>query len=1219
MKIIEYVFNTSIDTLPRFNEGFEYSYSDVVNDDGTTTRTIEGDIRPTDITFTSKTGLIRVNEADGSDLEGCYAMFMGCTNLTYVNITNIVKSTELQGMFMNCEKLETIDGMETWDTTVNTSLAAMFSGCKKLKNFDVSNFDVSNVQAMGAMFRYCYEITEVDLSKWRTPNAQYISGMFTSCTGLTKLDLSSFNAENFGDTTGVANGCTNLTEINLSNWIFTEGNSVRLDNPTNRLGVTYFFNKCTNLNKLIMENTNYFTIDKIIDTLPTRTSDSKGQIILSMEEDLDEALSSKASSKYWDIVYEKKPHMYMIATYSFDPSISDLLPSFNEGFDYTYEDVPYGKYTLRTIKSTQLPTKMKFGTDDLSQKESSSLIVLQQCDVRELEDCIGMFKNCINLKSAKLFAIGNYKIKNISSMFEGCINYSSTVGNFFELEIKDMSNLYKDCTSLWGMDIKYIKINKNTKIDGIFDNCFIDTISTTQQNVNYLVDELPIRTLLSSGEIILITTHENIDCSEKLTQKHWYIDGLNNQVDLFVVMGQSNAQGQSETYKEFNVPDYQSFTHSYLNNEIIQVKHPFGENIQTLGDVSELRYYQLEGAVGCETGLPYGSLSPHFASKYYEVTKRPTLITPCCCGASTVSQWLPGHAQGRYELTVEKVNKAVDSAVGLGRKIRGKYLIWLQGESDGIYRTGTANYKTRFLQLWNALKEDLGFEKCFIIRVAKFRPDKYNDKPIIEAQEQLAFENEDIEMVTRITGYLEHPNENPTNPTIQDGVTEGYPYIDHYTWEGYRLVGETAGERIGAFVNTNVMPILEDEPYVGEITSSSKNLILDYKFNNTIDSNLLPTFNNSAPFEFEIKDTVEDTITRRKIIAQTRPTKITFNASKALLEVLSIDISEVVDGIQMFESCTALTSVKFNDRPTPKLISMERMFNKCASLTNIDFGGMTTENLKFLSATFSDCSVLETLDIGDWHVEQLEALSATFRYSKRLKNLDLSKWKVNNLLYMSGAFRDCQQLEHIDLSGVKSVDCTTIDQAFYGCTNLKSVDISSMKLSNSCSCQYVFQKCTNLVSIDMSNINVSNSSKWKNTFVSIPALERIGMLYCNEETCNAIKDAFKETTREVNIYVKDTKAEMYENTNIIIFKDYEYEEKSVKIILPNQLALNEKLYWDEDKGRYCILNPKGVVIDTNLDKRILFKIFNPNTILSVEEDKVPPINIKLKVPFNNKK
>lgn len=474
-------------------------------------------------------------------------------------------------------------------------------------------------------------------------------------------------------------------------------------------------------------------------------------------------------------------------------------------------------------------------------------------------------------------------------------------------------------------------------------------------------------------------------------------------------------------------------------------------------------------------------------------------------------------------------------------------------------------------------------------------------------------------MVTRITGYLEHPNENPTNPTIQDGVTEGYPYIDHYTWEGYRLVGETAGERIGAFVNTNVMPILEDEPYVGEITSSSKKLILDYKFDNTIDNNLLPTFNDSEPFEFEIEDTVEDTITRRKIIAQTRPTKITFNASKALLEVLSIDISEIVDCIKMFESCTALTSVKFNDRPTPNLLSMECMFNKCTSLINIDFGGITTENLKFLSATFSDCSVLETLDIGDWYVEKMESLSATFRYMKKLKNLDLSKWKINNLLYMSGTFRDCQQLQHIDLSGVKSVDCTTIDQAFYGCTNLKSVDISSMKLSNSCTCKYVFNKCTNLVSIDMSNINVSDSSKWTNSFASIPALERIGMLYCNEETCNAIKNAFKETTREVNIYVKDTKAEMYENTNIIIFKDYEYEEKNVKIILPNQLALNEKLYWDEDKGRYCILNAKGLVIDTNLDKRILFKIFNPDTILSVEEDKIPPTNIKLKVPFNNKK
>ncbi len=1214
MKIAEYIFNAEVDTLPDFNSGFEYTYSDTNNDDGTITRIIESDTRPSGISFTSKTGLLRLNEIDMSNVTTAYAMFMNCSNLTYVKITNVSKCIELQGMFYNCTNLETIEGIEQWDTSHNISCAAMFSGCKKLRNLDISNLNMSNVQAMGAMFRNCSELTELDFSKWKTPNVQYVSGMFTSCTGLTKLDLSSFNTENFGESNQVVTMCSNLVELNLSNWILNGNNSTRLDNPANKLSVTYFFNKTNNINKLIMENTNYFTVDKIISVLPTKSSDSMGTIILSMEEDLDDILRNKASAKYWNIEYEKKEHIYTVISYVFDPSISDLLPSFNEEFvDYTYEDVQLHENTLRTIKSKQLPTKIKFGTNNLDSNQASSLISVSQCNAKELNDCANMFKNCVNLKYATILSLNNYKIKDIHSMFEGCINYASTVGSFFEQKIADARNLFKGCVTFLEADLRYIRIAKNTKIEGIFENCTsLNSIRSNSLVANNLIEELPNKTLHSYGKINLTDSGENIEHSEELTKKHWYADGINNLLDLFVVMGQSNAQGQSETYKEFNVPDYQAVTYEYLTDSVVQVKHPFGENINTLGDAYELGYYQLEGAVGCETGLPYGSLSPHFAAKYYEKTKRPILIEPCCCGASQVKEWLPGHAQGRYELTVEKVNKSVNAVTQrLGRQIAGKYLIWLQGESDGIYRTGTKNYKTRFLQLWNALKEDLGFEKCFIIRVAKFRPDKYNDKPIIEAQEQLALENDDIELVTRVTGYLEYPTQNPINPGIQDYYTEGYPYIDHYTWEGYRIVGETTGERVANYINHGFIPDLEPEPYIGEITSSSENLIMDYKFDNTVDSNFLPTFNENYEGTLRMIDVTEESITRRKVIATEIPSKISFNNSLALKEVLNINITNVVDAVSMFEGCKALTSIKFGNKPTPKLLSMERMFYDCQALLNIDFNGMTTENLEFLSATFSNCLALETLDIGDWDVRKVTSLAATFRYSSKLVNLDLSKWKIDNLLYASGTFRDCKALKHIDLSGVKAENLITADQLFYNCTGLISVDISAMKIPPSCACNFVFGLCSNLTTIDISNININSGTKKSNIFKSSPKIKHIGMLYCNEETCNTIKNEIANVKINTNIYIKDTKAEAYANNTYVNFINY--KNKEVEILLPQQLTSTDKLYWDEDKKRYYI-DINGNIIETGITKRLLFKIYNPNTIIYVKDSKVLPLNLSIKVP-----
>ena len=766
-------------------------------------------------------------------------------------------------------------------------------------------------------------------------------------------------------------------------------------------------------------------------------------------------------------------------------------------------------------------------------------------------------------------------------------------------------------------EILYLDFSNVENIENIFKDCnALNKVISSPEQISILVNELPQKTLFNPGYIDVPedASIDDIQCNRELNSRHWYISGK-DYMDLFVMMGQSNMQGQSETYKEFNVPDYQSCTQSYVTGDIIQVKHPFGENINTLGDPRELGYYQLEGAVGCETGMPYGSLSPHFAAKYYEMTGVPTLITPCCCGASTISQWLPGHAQGRYELTVNKVNKSVQAVNDtLNRPIRNKYLIWLQGESDGIYRTGTAKYKERFLQLWNKLKEDCGLEKCFIIRVAKFRPDKYNDKPIIEAQEQLALENPDIEMVTRITGYLEHPAENPENPTIQDGVTPGYPYVDHYTWAGYKLVGETAGERIGTYINTGKMPILEEEPYANEITSSSEIIVAEYKFNNTVTADLLPTFYDGYNIS-RVVDTVADTITTRKVIATESPSEMYFTGSTALLEVLDVDISNIVDAKQMFESCSNLTHVKLGDEPTPKLISLERMFNLCKKLVSIDFGGLTTDNLEFLSATFSDCASMTTIPVSNWNVKKVTSLAATFRRCTKLVDLDLSNWEIDGLLYASGTFTNDYALKSLNLSKVNVEPLENAQQMFYGCRALTELDLSTWKTRPDIQLTFFVGDCQKLETLDISNFNIAADNSFMTKFIySNPKLEHIGMLYCNEETCNKVLSNMQAASGLVRkIYVTDTNSKQYAESNNYKIIDYDYKKETVRLELPKSLGVNDKLYWDNDKQRYCI-NSNGEIIDTDITKRVLLKGYNNIIVQMSENNIVPPAGISLRIP-----
>lgn len=269
-----------------------------------------------------------------------------------------------------------------------------------------------------------------------------------------------------------------------------------------------------------------------------------------------------------------------------------------------------------------------------------------------------------------------------------------------------------------------------------------------------------------------------------------------NYVDLFTMSGQSNMQGQSESLVPFAIPEGEAYEYKLLTDTLATVQHPFGETIGSL-------------LLAAHDG--FGSLSPKFASSYYAKTGVVPLMVGAAKGASTIEEWLKdGSVPARYAKVVEKTNAAVVCANANGLRVRGKYFVWLQGESDGIAGTTKAAYKTMFMQLWNDIKTDCGFDKCFIIRVAKFYA--YTVLPIIEAQEELAVENEDIIMLTRITGTFD--------------ITSVYMQSNwHYSNVGYDMVGTIAGANAGNYIEFGRMPVLGGEPY------SDVSAIVQYEWN----------------------------------------------------------------------------------------------------------------------------------------------------------------------------------------------------------------------------------------------------------------------------------------------------------------------------------------------------------------------------------------------------
>ena len=93
------------------------------------------------------------------------------------------------------------------DTSEITDMSWLFEyiSC----NFDISNWDVSNVKDMTGMFYCCYDFN-CDLSNWNVSNVTDMYSMFTGCEKF-NCDLSDWDISNMMHWKNMFSGCYNMT------------------------------------------------------------------------------------------------------------------------------------------------------------------------------------------------------------------------------------------------------------------------------------------------------------------------------------------------------------------------------------------------------------------------------------------------------------------------------------------------------------------------------------------------------------------------------------------------------------------------------------------------------------------------------------------------------------------------------------------------------------------------------------------------------------------------------------------------------------------------------------------------------------------------------------------------------------------------------------------------------------------------------------------------
>lgn len=205
----------------------------------------------TTITLPSNTNIKRVANMQ--------SMFAGCRNLATINnfaaffnneengTNNVLYTT--QEMFRNCSSLTVIEFPSTFKTNNVISMYGMFLGCNNLSTLDISNFTTSRTDEnidMSFMFYGCNSLGSIAFNtNFTGGKVTNMNGMFKECRNLTSLNLNNFNTTYVTNMTDMFNNCNSLSSITMGTGYSVAASNLLFGNMFYRIGIGNSPQACT--------------------------------------------------------------------------------------------------------------------------------------------------------------------------------------------------------------------------------------------------------------------------------------------------------------------------------------------------------------------------------------------------------------------------------------------------------------------------------------------------------------------------------------------------------------------------------------------------------------------------------------------------------------------------------------------------------------------------------------------------------------------------------------------------------------------------------------------------------------------------------------------------------------------------------------------------------------------------------------------------------------
>lgn len=253
----------------------------------------------------------------------------------------------------------------------------------------------------------------------------------------------------------------------------------------------------------------------------------------------------------------------------------------------------------------------------------------------------------------------------------------------------------------------------------------------------------------------------------------------NKKYDLFLFMGQSNMAGRGSTSKQWKecapeVVEGAGYEYRAISDRghLYQIEEPFGVNENNPEGIFEPK-------------LKTGSMVTAFVNAYYKCTKTTVIGISASKGGSAINEW---QGKGDYlEDAGERFRSAERYMKKNEMKIRHKYMLWCQGETDGDLGTLPEQYKENFKKMFFYM-QNIGIETCFLVTIGKYNgKNGYDYSKIRRAQLEIVKECKGVELACDEFWKMRERG------LMKDDF--------HYYQKAYNDVGTIAGNQVGRFVN----------------------------------------------------------------------------------------------------------------------------------------------------------------------------------------------------------------------------------------------------------------------------------------------------------------------------------------------------------------------------------------------------------------------------------